>query len=1416
MNWNTFSPYGLNPSDAFETMCNQLFERYVKRVSGDKVQKFRVVNGEAGDGGVEAYGVFNNNSVWAVQSKWFRDVLKKGQFEQIEDSIDMAIDIRPEISKYIICIPRDINSLKYGRGKSGEEKKLVTNHEDSAVESFEVKIKSKYPDLKLEWWFDHQLTQELSEITNEGVNKFWFGQEVLTIHHLTTLFNLKKVGWMHLRYVPKLHLQGVIHNCIEKLRFSKVFRDSLLIDLKEFEFKLEKCLEIVNSYGSDDALTVQLREQIDDFSKILQSELLSLSMMITAAAEGNDDFVPKEVPLFDVNSLSDEVSSIKPRYGKYGIKEKLMETFAIYVDFKNQNFDSKFFKSVQLIMGAPGTGKTHGLANSVDLHLSNLEPAVIIQAKGASNKDWTSLLSSEMSLPGWSQEEILSALEALAVRCDLLKAKKIPPMTELISEKTKVLICVDGLEEDIDKEDQWYALIREATLLTEAYPRIKFIFSARNYFHKVKENPQSRVFESLLLPSEGDVPIYTVAEKYFSEEHFNIRLEQKELIKGLDSLFALSLFCEQYKDRHLTKSDIILTATSDLLYKKILRMEESFTKMYPGVVSSIRTPITDSLNAIAEAHYTKRQLNQSELDSALKNSVGSYLENFERIIDFLIKNGLIIKNEESTSNIGLRKKNFVYSMINNSVIEFVIAFQVIDDLVSEKIDEIPELYKKPVTRAESESSDIIVQTVVDHMFMKGKLIGDSKFLTKGLSDEKIKILRLRALQHSVPSQYMAYKKEIESLLLTPGKTQYQVLSNLILPSSRYAGNIFGALFLHGILLEQPTSFERDKVWSGTEPFENSYDTMKEFSIAEALENYLGKDILLPSSSLHSETPLVMAWALSNISQKLRNDIRISLAIWALNQPSEFEKLLDLLFDCNDPQIQEDFSSIMRAIAATLKDTDAILSLANWSLENVFSSLNHYRNVIVRQGMRSIVEKAHQYDLISNSDLEKCRPKIKTEYTLIPLDKVAIEEPKEEIYPIVHDLAWNVIDKVYDLFFEDEDENEEGQRFLDEYRRDYDDTEIYSRSWTMAAAIAYIRNLGFDRVEGNHYTEESHGSKSSMYTFEEKYTWLAVHYLQGYLSDFLSITKDNGAIVDYSILTPIPNPGESILFQKALGFDIENSHWIIQDFIVEEKDESQTSEYIRSTVESNPQLNFINWIEFESEKFSKRDENRNMIALYNKTAVHDSNNLVYTKVTIWAGIMKSEEIQLLTDLPNQLSFAEHLESLEAKPNTHIYCNASDLIWMNWVNETETASSIYLPGIDEAYVLHCLTEVTNDSIEGEKYSMIPSKKVRDILEISEVQGRKFMNSKGDVMAIHHQKKDGKRNSQEILVVDKELFLEALKEKQLQLVWFVEHFQQTNVHNKSIPDGNHHQKVRKYFVKNNDQGYEYIKFWDSRFSN
>ncbi len=73
-------------------------------------------------------------------------------------------------------------------------------------------------------------------------------------------------------------------------------------------------------------------------------------------------------------------------------------------------------------------------------------------------------------------------------------------------------------------------------------------------------------------------------------------------------------------------------------------------------------------------------------------------------------------------------------------------------------------------------------------------------------------------------------------------------------------------------------------------------------------------------------------------------------------------------------------------------------------------------------------------------------------------------------------------------------------------------------------------LGADLAITREHWMASHGSRSKIMSFGEKYVWAAVHHLQGYFSDYIehsSFGGDRKPVSDYTLVEDFPNPAQLI-------------------------------------------------------------------------------------------------------------------------------------------------------------------------------------------------------------------------------------------------------------------------------------------------
>lgn len=655
-----------------------------------------MVNGAGGDGGIEAYGQLANGDLIAVQAKWFRTSMQDSQINQVEKSVNTAMKHRKNIVEYFICVPRALASVKMGKGKVA-----VANTEEYRVDQLTTKIGTAYPNTTFTWWFEQDMQNELLESDNEGMNKFWFERDVITLNRLVHQFELEKDAWIDKRYIPELHGPAVIQSHIEQLLYSQPFRKELLSRIGKSTKLLQNTTSLITRLSETLDASNAILPELKSIQANIDHNLAALLPVSTAIQEGVSTlpFISLQ-PMSVSGDLLTTLDQWRPSAMQLGLPRRLLELLDRIVELDLQGIlnqiKNEIEQSGRLFVGNGGTGKTHALSNTVDIRL-NLQkvPALIIRAKGAPASDWTALLKKALDIDNWNKNEMLSALETLAVRADYQAAKVLNPGDELKNEPTKVIICVDGLEEDTEHWQEWYERIRKSITLNKRYSRVRFAFTARPYFLNEAEMPAAGNFRVIEIPREGDVPVQGAIDRYF--EHFNISVEPRSLVRGIDTLYALRLFCKLYKGQKLTAEDEILTAEHDLLNEKINRMEEEFKQVKS--LGAARTPVKNSIGAIAEVFYTHAEITHPDLFTLLKEGPLNYLDNaeVERVIEFLVNNAFLTKSEIPIGKGVMQTMQVNYTLTYQSIMEIIMAEKYVDGIINKEItnEEIKaDLYEK--------------------------------------------------------------------------------------------------------------------------------------------------------------------------------------------------------------------------------------------------------------------------------------------------------------------------------------------------------------------------------------------------------------------------------------------------------------------------------------------------------------------------------------------------------------------------------------------------------------------------------------------------------------------------------------------------------------------------------------------------
>jgi hypothetical protein len=588
------------------------------------------------------------------------------------------------------------------------------------------------------------------------------------------------------------------------------------------------------------------------------------------------------------------------------------------------------------------------------------------------------------------------------------------------------------------------------------------------------------------------------------------------------------------------------------------------------------------------------------------------------------------------------------------------------------------------------------------------------------------------------------------------------------------------------------------------------------------------DITEPYESL----PLIFAWTLITVDNIYREKVRTELTRWAYYNIKGFTEIINLLFGKYDPQLDEDLASIILGLASLInKPTEEIKSLASWISSNIFdeSKISIIKNVIVRHGCRCFLEKTFLLGLTDETTIKSARPPYSVPFEYLPLDFEEGSYSREGRYPIVHDLDWYVIEQSYDHLLETSNPTHDGDvdtptsRFLkkvsDKVGRD-----MGPKGFAVAAAISYIRGLGDHREDGNHFTEATHGSKSKVSTFEEKYTWLAVHYIRGYLADYLPFTEDYNEsyveVQDYSKLVSISNPADSI---EHDFFPRVSPNWIIPTEIapILNFSEESLAADIKTWVSTKRVWDFQKWFQLPSEltKGIIETDTSEWLILNNYTSIGEPNGIGEVVIDSAALIISENEFaDFLIQFEKNKYWQEHYLSprnLDASPNVASYVSPIDVIWMKWLDETY--------GVVELgdYTLYKTAAQIMHNINGkEKYAIIPSQKIRDLLDITSGNGQIFLDRSGKTIGFVNELGENYYDQQKMLLIEKDALKNKLKSQGLKLIWIFFEFNTTALAAKDKRDANDHyvhsQNCRLWIVWEENGEFKSFQFWEADYRN
>lgn len=1483
MNWQHFQTYNEASTRAFESMCNQLFELWCKKTFHDSLISVVVVNGSGGDGGVESFATKNDGTVIGLQAKWFLNSISANQFDQIESSIETALRVRPLIKQYIVCVPRDLASDRIGKGK-----KLIENTEFNRWQHIKDKIEAVHPGLIIELWNDTRLLTELQFSGAAGIYRYWFEKSEISRALFTYSYEKQKSGWLSQKYTPALHIQGEMQKNILKFAGTLADRQSSINKLKHKRCHCIELLKACRDYLEFTQNRSHFENLIDEIKKTQnQVNQLLNDIDFAIAIVHNEQKTPSikernwHVDFSGLLELLKENRYSRESY--FHIKEIAEATEKIQsCDFHSTISDICFQlnNNKYLILGNPGSGKTHGIAGIIEsLLCDEFHIPLLIHAKEINpQNNWLDIIKNSLGLASdWNETELWQALEALSYRTEINRISIDGTFeTKIIP---KIIIFVEGVDES-QPYDLWYDRLREVEAICSKYPRLRFCITSRPYVFRELNYDDRLLSNALWLAPDGDVPVNELYEEYI--RYFQVNIDGGAWIKwSLKTPLALRVFCEIYKYQRVSALEKSALTITKLISHKFQIIEREFNVKYGTGYGDKEYIVQNSLLVLAGNFLNDASVPRNDLIESLKDVSGlvSQGQDYRRmLIDFIEDYGILQSYTVNSKNLFEPSKT-VYSIGIQPFFDYILAL-----LITNQIRNPAEItFTKTLIDHEGALQMVAIILLEDFNY----LISENVNFRDNLRNNQLFDLVCFSLSSVSPGATIKHIPLVTKMIAHNSDTFKSVVNKIILPVSRIENHPLGAQFLHEILMSYETAGKRDLIWSVPCYLRYRGESIWKCYTEVDLSNSRYK---LCNDDKYNGIPLVYAWMLTTVNNVARVDYRRELMKWALAQPSEYFKLFEHTNITNDLQMQEDlFAIAMGTVYMIEKGNPCLKAFGDWVISNVFApdKICTIYSCAIRYYSRAIVERCYAFDEISEEDVEKSRPPYNTKgaiylqceatsgtrmggfgpidydlsrYVLCdPIDRMFFENynshnttdeddyacyfSEKEINKIMTEeeivlkenciLKLNEIqlnhrerrqswDNIKFMIVAEEDEelgekittinpesptdmyDEETDRFLSDHARILDMESLEPNQFVLSAAYAYILKQGWNNEEFyghpngdkpgevigadiaimRQYHPATHGSKSNIMTFCEKYTWCARNTILGYLSDrlpFKDFERPAAFLNDYGLLDDFPNPVQE-LYQDDPDRIMERTSWFVPEDLSPLLNESSIEVDIRDWIINAPPPDFEKWIvikDFDHEIIHEKGTNE-WVSLYSYNSI---SNALGGESIMWisSGLIPNAQFKYLqNDLINQKEFVvralDNPEDMHATTETQCYITPKEICWMNWKNECygkipvisiDTNTGEFCNYAIEKVVEKC---TANYPEYGDVYYKMPSRIMREMLGICDGDGYKYYNSEKQLEAFYFEAGKKWYDSQSFLCVDGKKLPELLEHLNYKIFWIV----------------------------------------------
>lgn len=1080
-NWNNIISINNTQQNGFEELICQL----ARTQEEYKDSTFTKVGNP--DAGVECYYTFENGDEIGYQAKYFTSSLATSEWNQIEKSVQTAIEKHPKLVKYYIAVPIDRADARIFNKKSFKDKwdEKVTDWKKFATSKGISKI-------EFEYWGSSELIDLLKKDSNAGLKKFFLGELELSDKWLSQK-NQEAIINLGPRYTQEVNVDSDLVKYFDAIGRTNKFQEKAERYLHELLLTYRGVKSLYDNQQSIEQLIQSISNEFysikfNNISEIDTSRLEeSLNKLIRTLQETIDQLNAN-------NEINNEEERNKRREQ---IKElrRLRDQASEFKHFIQSDEMSLAKSGVMILSGSAGIGKSHTLADIIGKREKDQLRSILLlgQHFKTNHSPWSQIINDLLRIQNCNEDEFLSALNAKA---------------ECGENSKRILLVIDAINEGNGRWF-WHDHLLGFVNSIKRYRSLGLILSIRESYHELMI--PNELYENNLaihITHDGFANNqYNATQKFF--EYYKIQQPSIPIMhQEFNNPLFLKLFCESLNKRGLTTIPTGYNGISSIIAHYVGAIEHQLSATWVNIRD---LKIIYKIIEIVSRLTIENQLITYEVAYEKVEELAARFRLEPGLLDAIISVGLLSKNyhyklEDEVIYFSYERfgdhlvvkylldnyfdaNNPIFSFNNSPFLSRYFNIWNYVGVIEALSIQIPEK-----TRAE-------FSILLPEKLANDRVIYDS--FISSLAWRDVSSINQNTIDYINRNLHNTY------FFVELIKQLYTIVSRVDHPLNGY--------FVNDLLFEHSMS-ERDSWWNFiineiTCNYSNANDPIQrliDWSLSQEDKKYVSDESIFL-------TAIGLTWLLATSNRKIRDLSTKSLITLLINREEVLLRLLNFFSEINDPYIKERLYAVTYGcvLRSNFRNKDGLINICLFIYENVFNVEEVYPHILLRDYAKGIIDYAYykQLPLSTQIDINKIKPPYKSS---LPNIASYSDDSKINKYLEVDNYSQKRI--IYSMTTENGDRKGYGYGDFGRYVLGsalYDfDCKKDEQALSNYAAIKIFEEYGYDYKLLND-VEEQISKINNYYRLDyqierigKKYQWIAFYDLMARVTDNCKIYADS--------------------------------------------------------------------------------------------------------------------------------------------------------------------------------------------------------------------------------------------------------------------------------------------------------------------